>query len=257
MNILEADRINVFYGRTQRLFDVSMPGLQQGDLLGLLGANAAGKSTMMRALSGQQRYQGEIRLHGKNQHDILPRDWLAEVAFMPQTPPQETSLRPYELLWSAARSLALPLTDEQLNRHIEVLFAQLGLTDFAMAPLYSLSGGKRQLVGLALALIRQPTLLLLDEPTSALDLHWRMVVLNLVTERLQQQGGAAVAVLHDLDLAARYCTQLLLLQEGQVVAAGPVAEVLTPENIARVFKVEAAIMKSPAGHYQVDVLRPL
>ena len=257
MTVLEASALNVFYGRTQRLFDVTLPPLQEGELLGLLGANAAGKSTLMRALSGQQKYQGEVRLQSVKQREIGQRHWLKDVAFMPQTPPQETSLLPYELLWSAARSLGLSYSDQMLNDRIATLFSELGLSDFAMAPLYSLSGGKRQLVGLALALIREPKLLLLDEPTSALDLHWRMVVLNLVTDRLKTHGGAAVAALHDLDLAARYCDQLLLLQEGRVVAAGPVDHVLTPENIARVFNVEATINLSLAGHYQVDVIRPL
>src|SRR5690606_5936130 len=132
-------------------------------------------------------------------------DWMLQVGFMPQTPPQESALRPYELLWSAARALGLELSDRALAQRIENLLQRLGLAEFSMAPLYSLSGGKRQLVGLALALIREPCLLLLDEPTSALDLHWRMIVLDLVQERVREQGAMAIAALHDLDLAARYC----------------------------------------------------
>jgi iron complex transport system ATP-binding protein len=112
-------------------------------------------------------------------------------------------------------------------------------------------------VGLALALIRDPHLLLLDEPTSALDLHWRMVVLDLVQERVQQQGGIAVAAIHDLDLAARYCTQLIMLEQGKVIAAGKVVDVLTPETIARVFKVESVVEESAMGYPSVQVVRPI
>lgn len=254
---LRVQDLNVFYGRTQRLFDVSLPPLENGDVLGLLGPNAAGKSTLMRTLAGLQSYSGSIRYKNSEQKKILQRDWHGQVAYMPQTPPQESSLLPVELLWSAARALALPLTDRELSALIDHLLVRLGLTDFAMAPLYSLSGGKRQLVGLALALIRNPHLLLLDEPTSALDLHWRMVVLDLVKERVDQCGGIAVAAVHDLDLAARYCTKLVLLDLGRVVAAGSVVEVLTSDNLARVFRVNTRISEGCLGYPLVQVLAPI
>lgn len=257
MNALQVSDIDVFYGKTQRLFGVSLPPLQSGDVLGLLGANAAGKSTLMRTLAAQQPYRGDILLRGQNQQTMTGRDWMLQVGFMPQTPPQESALRPYELLWSAARALGLELSDRALAQRIENLLQRLGLAEFSMAPLYSLSGGKRQLVGLALALIREPCLLLLDEPTSALDLHWRMIVLDLVQERVREQGAMAIAALHDLDLAARYCTKLVMLEQGQVVAAGPVDEVLTAEHIARVFKVHARIERSSLDYPLVQVLQPI
>jgi iron complex transport system ATP-binding protein len=257
MSGLQVSDIQVFYGRTQRLFGASLPDLQPGDVLGLLGANAAGKSTLMRTLAGQQPYQGRIRFYGQDQRQRSQREWLALVGFMPQTPPQESALRPYELLWSAARALGMALSDSALTARIESLLQRLGLAEYALAPLYSLSGGKRQLVGLALALIREPQLLLLDEPTSALDLHWRMIVLDLVQEKVQAEGAIAVASIHDLDLAARYCNKLVMLEQGRVVAAGPVRDVLTPANIARVFKVEAQVVPGALGYPQVQVVRPI
>ena len=165
-------------------------------------------------------------------------------------------------IWSAnyvavARALGMALSDSALAARIESLLQRLGLAEYALAPLYSLSGGKRQLVGLALALIREPQLLLLDEPTSALDLHWRMIVLDLVQEKVRMDGAIAVAAIHDLDLAARYCNKLVMLEQGRVVAAGAVADVLTPANIARVFKVEAQIEPGTLGYPLVQVVRPI
>jgi iron complex transport system ATP-binding protein len=252
-----ADNLQVSYGRAQRLFDVSLPSINDGDLVGVLGANAAGKSTLLRTLSGQQKYQGMVAFDGMQQRKVNHAAWMSAVGYMPQTPPQETSLRPYELIWSAAHALSLNVTDQALNHRIETLFERLGLSPYAMSPLYALSGGKRQLVGLALALIRQPRLLLLDEPTSALDLHWRMVVLDLVKERLTQQGGVTVAALHDLDLAARYCTKLVMLDQGKVVAAGDVSSVMNRENIARVFKVDVDVEISTQGHPVIHVNKPI
>lgn len=257
MTVLSVQNLNVFYGRTQRLFGVALPPLEEGDVLGLLGPNAAGKSTLMRALAGVQPSLGQILYRGVAQKKMARGDWQAQVAYLPQTPPQESSLRPLELLWSAARALALPLADRVLADRIDGLLARLGLQDFALTPLHALSGGKRQLVGLALALLRDPHLLLLDEPTSALDLHWRMVVLDLVQERVRTGGGAAIAAVHDLDLAARYCNKLVLLDAGRILAAGSAAEVLTPAHLARVFQVETQVGTGCLGHPLVQVLGPL
>src|SRR3990167_2265106 len=257
MTQLAVQNLNVFYGKVQRLFDVTLPSLQDGDVLGLLGPNAAGKSTLMRTLAGGQPSGGTIVYCGGGRRTLSHQQWHAQVAYMPQTPPQESSLLPVELLWSAARALDLALSDRELSTLIDNLLVLLGLQDFALSPLYSLSGGKRQLVGLALALIRNPHLLLLDEPTSALDLHWRMVVLDLVQERVQRHGGMAIAALHDLDLGARYCTKLVLLDGGCIAAAGTVAEVLTAANMARVFRVEAQVTTGYRGHPLVQVLGPV
>jgi len=257
MNTLQVEKVNAFYGRTQRLFDVTLPLLKPGDVLGLLGANAAGKSTLMRVMAGMLPSHGTVQFAGQRQGDVRLSEWTAKVGFMPQTPPQESALKPYELLWSAARALGLLLPDKVLAARIENLLSRLGLAESAMAPLYSLSGGKRQLVGLALAMIREPSLLLLDEPTSALDLHWRMIVLDLVQEKVQADGAIAVAAIHDLDLAARYCSKLVMLEQGKVVAAGAVADVLTPANIARVFKVDAQVETGPLGYPLVQVVRPI
>lgn len=257
MSVFTATDIKVAYGKKQVLNGVSLPELKQGEMLGLLGPNAAGKSTLMRALSGDQVYQGEILLNQKLKSSYKHKDWHNRVAYMPQTPPQESSLMPYELMFSAARALTLDYSDQALNKVIDSIFKRLGLAEFATTSLHSLSGGKRQLVGLALAVIRDPELLLLDEPTSALDLHWRMVVLDYVRERLNQTGGASIAALHDLDLAARYCDKLVLLNGGKIVASGTPFEVLTPQNIAEVYHVDVKVLDSEQGYPLIHIHRPI
>ena len=257
MSILSVTDIKVQYGKKQVLNGVTLPELNNNEMLGLLGPNAAGKSTLMRALSGEQKYQGQVLLNQREKSAYKHKDWHNRVAYMPQTPPQESSLMPYELMWSAARALSLDYSDAALNRLIKDIFQRLGLTEYATTSLHSLSGGKRQLVGLALAIIRGPALLLLDEPTSALDLHWRMVVLGYVRERLNDSGGAAIAALHDLDLAARYCDKLVLLNGGKIVAAGTPFDVLTRENIAQVYHVDVSVMASDEGYPLIHIKQPL
>lgn len=257
MTSLEVIGVSAAYGRRQVLFDVTLPAVGAGEILGLLGPNASGKSTLMRCLSREMAAAGCIRLDGSEQRAIALDRWHAQVASMPQAPPAPSALLPTELLWSTARALGLDLSDAELAGRIENIFNDLGLGAVALAPLATLSGGKRQLVGLALALLRRPRLLLLDEPTSALDLHWRLAVLDLVRVQVAGRGGAVVAALHDLDLAARYCDRLALLQDGRIVAAGRPEEVLTPRWLAEVYRVEAEVRRGAGGRLAIEVIRPL
>ncbi|MBX2829922.1 MAG: ABC transporter ATP-binding protein [Rhodospirillales bacterium] len=257
MTRFSATGISASYGRTPILHDVDVPDLQDDDVLGLLGPNASGKSTLMRCLTGEKSHNGSITLDGCHRGDMDQAVWHQRVATMPQTPPSPSALMPTELMWSTARALDLDFSDRELADRIEDIFTRLGLKDFALSPLHILSGGKRQLVGLALALMRDPDVLLLDEPTSALDLHWRMVVLDLVRERLAKRGGLVIAALHDLDLAARYCDKIVLLEAGKIVAAGTPVEVLTPENLAQVYQVETKVSRDDHGRPLVQVIRPI
>ncbi|MEM7562347.1 MAG: ABC transporter ATP-binding protein [Pseudomonadota bacterium] len=257
VSLFSVESVNLHYGREQVIHEVSLPDVDEGQLIGLIGPNAAGKSTLMKAMSGQITGSGNIHLNGKNFSEWGHDNWIKQVSYMPQTPPQPTPLLPWELLWSAARSLSLKDSDDELTYRITRLFSRLGLLPYANSPLYSLSGGKRQLVSLALTLIREPILLLLDEPTSALDLHWRLVVLDYVRERVKTTGGAAIAALHDLELAVRYCDRLVLLHQGKVAATGSAREVLTAANLASVYQVDAEIIETPSGFPMVQIHKPI
>lgn len=254
---LKVSNVSAGYGSVQILNDLSFPDVTGGQMVGLLGPNASGKSTLLRCLSGIMTFSGHISFAGQEYSKTNHKAWFEKVATMPQSPPSPTALTPTELLWSTARALTLPHSDKVLAQKVESLFSGLGIYEYRLSPLSSLSGGKRQLVGLALALIREPQLMLLDEPTSALDLHWRMAVLQLVHERIKEQNQIAVAALHDLDLAARFCDILILLHKGEIVATGTPEAVLSEENIAKVYQVEAKISRSPYGHLHIDVIRPL
>ena len=254
---LEAIRVSAGYGKKEILRGIDLPPLKDGEVLGLVGANASGKTTLLRCLSGEHRFEGEVRVDGRSRRQIGHESWHREVAFVPQSPPQPTALQPVELLWSSGRALSLFASDRELAARVEDCLALLGLTEFAFSPLSTLSGGKRQLVGIALALLRDPALFLLDEPTSALDLHWRLVVLDLVRQRVRDRGGAVVAALHDLDLAARYCDKIALIGNGRLISAGEPAAVLTRANLAQAFQVETAVSVGSDGRVRVEIVAPI
>jgi iron complex transport system ATP-binding protein len=249
--------VSTAYGTKNILHDVTLPDIPGGCVVGLLGPNASGKSTLMKCLAGEKKCDGHISFDAINLAESQQKDWFDKVATMPQSPPSPTALTPTELMWSTARALALPISDSDLAAKIEGIFKDLGLAQFSLSPLHILSGGKRQLVGLALALIRDPELLLLDEPTSALDLHWKMSVLDLVHDKVKREGIVALAALHDLDLAARYCDRLVLLNQGHIIASGTPFEVLTPQNIEQVYHVATEVSDTGKGYPRIDIIAPL
>lgn len=133
----------------------------------------------------------------------------------------------------------------------------LEIAHLAACMLDELSGGQRQLVGLAQAMVRQPQTLLLDEPTSALDLRRQYQVLNLLQRLVREQGLCVVMAIHDINQALRYADAVLVLHDGQIIAHGPPLHVLTPALLARVYGVQARLEHCTTGHWMVMVEQPL
>ena len=251
--------LSVRIGRRELLRQISLPPLKSGQMMGLIGPNGAGKSTLLNALIGVYRHvEGEVVLAGREPTTPGYRDTLPYVSHMPQALPQACALSPFELLQSALHALReKDVRRGDLNVGINALLDTFELGQLAHVPMSSLSGGKRQLVGLALALTKSPTLLLLDEPTSALDLHWRMSVLEILRNFAQRRSMVVVAALHDLELACRYCDQLVLLDQGRLVAAGTPAEVVTAESLAQTYRVRATVRRLAAGSVEINDMQPI
>ena len=238
--MLEVKSLSFAYrcGR-QILEDVSfsVPG---GACLAVLGNNGAGKSTLLSCLAGLLRPRtGRVLVDGE---DLLGMDAgraARTVALVSQFAPASRltvydmvllGRKPY-LKWDFTAA-DRALTEEALER--------LDLSELALRYADRLSGGEGQKVQLARALVQQPKLLLLDEPTSSLDLRSQYEVLGLVSQLCRERGLTAVAVLHDLNLALRFCHRFLLLHGGRVYAQGD-ASVVSPRAIREVYGMEAAV----------------
>ena len=128
------------------------------------------------------------------------------------------------------------------------VFATLGLDALALRPLNELSGGQRQMIGLAQVLVRAPRLLLLDEPTSALDLRWQLQVLQAVRTLVSKGQTLAMIAVHDLNLALRFCDRIVVLGQGRVLASGRPADVLTPALLRTAYGVRARVERCALGH---------
>lgn len=247
--LLEIERVSFSYGDTPALRDVSLT-LAPGRFVGLLGPNASGKSTLVRLALGLLRpARGTVRLEGVD----LARRSRGEVARRLALVPQGAAL---PLTFSALDAVVMGRTP-----HLRLL-AQEGPADLAIArealarvgagalaerPLGALSGGERQLVLLARALAQQPGALLLDEPTTHLDVAHQVEALDLVARLVRERGLAALAVFHDLGLAAAYCDEVVLLCRGEVAARGGVEETFTEEVLRKVYGLRFPIVRHPAS----------
>lgn len=247
------DQLSVAYGARQVLHQVSLPELPAGSLVALVGPNGAGKSTLLRALAGLEPMQGSLTLDGDQVTRLGVAERSRRLAYMPQQLPPGIALG---VLESIIVGLRVGGADNPLGTAFEAL-RRLGIEHLAEQPLASLSGGQRQLVALAQLLARNPRVLLLDEPTSALDLHYQLRVMDAVRERVVAHRLLAVAVLHDINLAASHADWLVVLSAGRVVACGTPEQVLVPGLLAEVYGVEARVERCSRGRLQVLVDRAL
>ena len=232
---------------------------ERGQLVGLIGPNGAGKTTLLRTISGILRYrQGSIHLEGSDLMSMSPKDAAATLALVPQIAPYTYGFTSMELVLMGryphlGRFQIEGREDDRIAREA------MRLTEteqFADRTLDTLSGGERQRVFVARALAQQPHILLMDEPTANLDILHQLKVLDLVRQ-LVDDGLTAVAAIHDLNMAARYCDKLVLLSGGRVLAEGSPNEVLRPETIESAFGVKSAVYQDPiTGSLAISLIGP-
>ncbi|MFJ6984519.1 MULTISPECIES: ABC transporter ATP-binding protein [unclassified Streptomyces] len=216
-----------------------------GSFTGLVGPNGSGKSTVLRLLAGLRRpTSGSALLDGRTITATKRREVARRLAFVAQetSADVEASVRDVVLLGRAPHRGRSATTGEDA-RAVERAMAAMDVSSLADRSWSSLSGGERQRVNIARALAQDTASLLLDEPTNHLDISHRLDLMEL----LAGSAVTVVAALHELDLAARYCDHLVLLDAGRVAASGPPAAVLTPELLRRVYRVRATVRDGPDG----------
>lgn len=250
---LEIDGLTVRYPHRQVITDLTLPPLASGTLTAIIGPNAAGKTTLLRALAGLMPASGTVRYDGRDLLRCRPVDLARLVSYMPQTLPHGIGLTVIESVITAVRvapaSASSPAPD--IDCRAQAILHRLDIADLALSPLDRLSGGQRQLVSLAQAVVRRPKLLLLDEPTSALDPRHQIDVMEAVREAAVVDRAIVLAVLHDLNLAMRWADTIVLLSPGGVTAAGPPTEAVTADTLAAAYNVAARVERCSLGRPQV------
>ncbi|MFJ1649294.1 ABC transporter ATP-binding protein [Streptomyces sp. NPDC088258] len=243
---LTVDRLHITLDRHPILNGVDLDA-RPGDLVGLVGPNGSGKSTLLRAVYRSLKpADGAVRVGDDDIWTLSPRAAaLRTAAVLQDGTGGSGGLTVIDTVaLGRAPHHGLLGRDGPQDRHaVEGAVDRCGVRHLVHRDYASLSGGERQRVLLARALAQLPRLLVLDELTNHLDIRARFELLHLI----RSTGTTTLAVLHDLDLAARFCDHLVVLDQGSVVTAGPVLDVLTSAVLAKVFGVAAAARRDEDG----------
>ncbi|MEU3734918.1 ABC transporter ATP-binding protein [Streptomyces sp. NPDC033538] len=214
----------------------------------IVGPNACGKSTLLRALSRMLKpTQGRVLLDGSVIQSMPAKHVARTLGLLPQSSIAPDGITVGDLVGRGRypHQGILRQWSTEDERVVQESMAQTGISDLAERYVDELSGGQRQRVWIAMALAQQTPLLLLDEPTTYLDIQHQIDVLDLCAELHEEQGRTLVAVLHDLNHAARYATHLIALRDGQVIAEGAPKDIVTAGLVERVFGLRCQVIDDP------------
>ncbi|MFE1599080.1 ATP-binding cassette domain-containing protein [Methylobacterium sp. ID0610] len=232
--------------------------LPAGRVIALIGHNGSGKSTLIKLLARQQRAStGEIRFRGRAIEAWGDRAFAREVAYLPQATPAAPGMLVRELVamgrypWHGALGRVGP----EGHRLIAEAMALTDVLPFADRLVDTLSGGERQRVWLAMLVAQDARCLLLDEPISALDVAHQIEVLALVRRLADERGLTVVVVLHDVNVAARFCDEILALHRGQLIRRGPPEAILTETSLETIYGIRMGVFRHPDTGQPVSFVR--
>jgi iron complex transport system ATP-binding protein len=242
---LAFERVSVHYpgAPTPALSDVSLR-VRGGDVAALLGANGAGKSTLLRVAAGiLSPTSGTARVGGSDVATKRRQELAREMAFVPQTEAIAWGFRvrdvvamgraPHQGVWMQESAVDRAAIDDALDR--------CDLASLAERRMETLSGGEQRRVSIARALAQRPRVLLLDEPAAFLDVRHRLGLYRLLADAAARDRIACVVAMHDLDAAARFASNAILMREGRILAAGTPDEVMTPARLEAALDAEVAV----------------
>lgn len=244
MSIIKIENLHFSYGNRKILKGIDLE-ISEKKITGILGPNGCGKTTLLKNILGYFKgEQGNIFLDGKESRKFSQKEKAKLISFVPQKSQLMSAMTVEEFTlmgrlphlnnsWDGYSKSDMEITKKYL--------AELDLEKFTERKAVTLSGGEFQRVLLARALTQETKIILLDEPTSALDLNHALDLMEKVRENVKEKGITAAAVLHDLNLAAMFCDELIMLKEGKVCCKGTPQKVLTKENLKKVYDLDCTV----------------
>lgn len=243
--ILEVRQLSFAYGTLPVLRHIDAafrPGITA-----IVGPNAAGKSTLLRCLCGLLRPEGQVRLDGRSIRELPPEELARTVSYLPQSLLSRAALTVFEaVLLGRVHRLGWHVGTGDV-RVVETLLGDFGLAELAGRYVTDLSGGQAQLVFIAQALAREPTVLLLDEPNTSLDFHHQFEICERIRALTAARGLTTAMSVHDLNMAARIADFVYVLEAGRIRCGGSPREVLTEELLSSVYGVAARVAEDDEG----------
>lgn len=247
--MLSVQNISINYGVCAVVQDVSF-ALETGKIIAILGANGAGKTTLLKSLNGSLPItKGKIILDDKSLNEYSRREIAQKIAVIAQENETKFPMTVLEFVLAGRFAHGTAFGWETEN-DLQIALDCLNLCDlenYENRLMNQLSGGERQRVVLARALATNAKILLLDEPTANLDLAHQALMFRLVKERCETCNANAIVITHDLNLAAEFADEIILLEKGRILANGSPEKVLTEENLQAIFGVKVLLDKNPVS----------
>lgn len=228
-----------------------------GTITALVGPNGCGKSTLLKAIARiLTPMQGQVLLNGDPVHSLPTKQVALRLAMLPQGPIAPEGLSVHELVAQGRfpHQSLLKQWSPADTRAVDDAMQATKIEDFADRPIASLSGGQRQRCWIAMVLAQQTPIILLDEPTTFLDLKVQVEVMSLL-RNVAKSGRTMVVVMHELNIAAAFADQLVMMRDGQIVATGTPQETITAKRLKQVFDLDALVIADPETGRPVCVPR--
>ncbi len=238
------------YRANNVLQDIDL-NLVPGQFYGLIGPNGSGKTTLLDLLTATRSLaSGQLSFQGRPLADYAKKELATRIALVPQQFAMGFDFTVSELVLMG-RYPHIPRFSNPTARDLDLVEKAMAVMQIQMLRhrlITDLSGGEKQRVVVARALAQDTEVLVLDEATANLDIHHTIEIMHVIRKLVRDEGRTVIAAIHDLNLAAAFCDQVIVLKEGRIFSAGPMAEVLTSQLIAEVFQVEAQVQAATPNH---------
>ncbi len=230
----------------------------KGEVVGIIGQNGCGKTTLLKCINTTlKQTKGVITLDGTDVQTFTKKQIAQSMGFVMQTTNTTFPFTVYETILMGRYSRKDTFSSDDSEEDTRIVYEAMrdtGVLKFADRDIDELSGGERRRVMIARALVQEPEILLLDEPTLHLDINHQFDLMDLITRLSKERGLLIIIVTHDLIFAARYCDRIIAIENGLIASAGTAREVITPENMRRLFEIEAEVKDDPRVGLSVTIL---
>ena len=249
-SILQVQDINFSYDQETVLHSISM-NVSPGEFIGVIGPNGSGKSTLLKLLGGVLKPDsGQLHFKETNYLDYKQKLLAQSITWVPQEHPMAFNFKVSEIVLMGRHPYLSAFTFEGED-DVEIAHSAMESTQtlqFAQRNFNEISGGEKQRVVIAGAIAQEPELMILDEPTSALDIKYQIQILSILKKLNENQQTTIVLAMHDLHLASKFCSRLILLDEGKIFKDGITTDVLQKEHIEKVYGVKVHVINDPNGN---------
>ncbi len=243
---MRASNLNFSYDDRNGLYDISFSA-EPGMITSIIGPNGAGKSTLLKCLAGLYSYEGDVKIDGMQEEDSLTKT----LSYLGQDFDCDAELNVFEVvLLGLVESLSFGVSEDDIE-NVKNVMRKVGILHLSSRMIGQISGGQRQLVFIAQALVKHPKVLLLDEPTSALDLYRQFKIMDLVKTVTKEEGCITVVTLHHLDVALNYSDRVVVMQNGHIYNQGIPESVFNDGMLNEVYQVDAEIVHGKGSKHLI------